>query len=101
MADAALDRLLDALECCTLAGVDAFGDSDPWSGTDDLILGRCSADGYAMIQDSVDGHAWRPWSVGQGVLCPADGRTYMSGSGLRKIGNCQPATFEHWKPGKR
>lgn len=98
-----MERLLDALACVVGAGLDPWGDDrrfDP-TGTDGLVLGRCSADGYAMVR-SESGHTWRPWNYGQADPCPADPETYVDTDGtVKSMGLCREATFEPWKPGKQ
>lgn len=99
-----VDDLLDALECVAAVPLDAFGDDPAYdsSGTDGLVLGRCRADGYAMARSSETGYTWRPWPIGRGVPCPADGETYIDTDGVRKsMGLCREQTFEPWKAGKR
>ena len=104
MPDADLDRLLDAIACVVAVPLDLFGDdpsTDP-TGTDGLILGRCSADGYAMARSSETGYTWRPHNVGRYAPCPADPETYVDTDGVTKsMGHCRDATFEPWKPGLR
>lgn len=105
MAEATLDQFLDALECVLGARLDPWGEDDnalsSRAQTDRLVLGRCTADGYAMYRDSETGFTCRPSSVGRGVPCPADGRTYPTANGVGYMGLCQAATFEPWKAGKR
>lgn len=97
-----VDLLLEALECVTAAALDVFHE-EPGTGTDRLVLGRCSADEYAMARDSQNGYTWRPNSVGRGVPCPADRRSYIDPRTQREtsVGLCGPETFEPWKAGKR
>lgn len=90
-----LDLLLDAIECALIADVDPF---DPPPGADDIVLGSCAADGFAMIRDpsrslaTFASTAYRPWNVGQGVACPAADPM---------LGNCGLETFRPWRPGRR
>lgn len=99
-----VDRLLDALETCDVAGLDPFHDEEEHEGTDRIILGRCSADGFHMLYDPEREHppAWRPWNVGEGIPCPGDPRTYFGADGQEhRVGNCRLSTFEAWRPGRR